>query len=448
MEADSRKELDVALNYLESLSKKDDTQLKKTVYESLTALSYLVLEGKKAKFQRGWPRALVDRHGDPLFDMEESSTIETLMDTLIKPIFDTSVQTDESLQADKSSQTGGLPSLGPSSKKGFVSGPGLSSEDVNLDKAYMKIKNYLAGLDAQAHMFSRELGPFKFFYDAPTDIRVPIPIPPYAVPFPPRAVPVLIGAFVEVIRLTVSLNKMSNPIVRQILSVVLAIIDLLQGQWKQGLLSFAGVFGQYPMVVGIIGKLSLNAFSMISPDLQDKVLYDIFQSGKSMIAGVILWLFSTFAPDYTRLLVNKQFDMMNKLVENANGKIQIVQGSMQKSVDPMGIKLHFNEIPETMVPSFDDIQNLQSIAKQPAILCSKEFQDIVAPLKSTPPALLFLQLLNIPTDPESISLQCGTMAGVSLESTIEKTMTPQVTVPARGGKSRIRTYRRKTRKQR
>jgi hypothetical protein len=336
------------------------------------------------------------------------------MSTLIKPVFD-------------NIQRGGNLSLVPSSLvKPQV--PIISAEDLSLDRTYVKVKDYLSGLNSQAYTLSRELGPFKFFYDSPTDLRVPVPIPPYAVPVPPRAVPVLIGAFVEAVRLLMSFGTMPNETARKILSLILALIDLFQGQWKNAILSFAGVFGQYPLIVGILGKLALNAFSLISPELQDKFLNDIFKSTKSMTIGLFLWCFSTFAPDFVRALARKQFDSIKAMVTDANEKIRALEASMQKSVGPAGLQIKFNEIPEGSVPSFDDIQNLQTIATQPEIMCSKEFQDIVEPLKAAPPARLVLELFNIPTEPVLLQVECGSMAGKPVDSTLEKLITPEISV--------------------
>ena len=421
MEGDSRKELEATLNYLETLSKQDPEKLKKTMYDSLTAVSFLILEAKKAKFKKGWAVTLVDRHDDLLFDKKDAVNVEDLMNTVIKPLFD-----NEELQK------GGVLPLNPSTSSSMISKrvPTVNPDDLSLDKTYVKVKNYLSGLDAQAYTLSRELGPFKFFYDMKPDIRIPIPTPagaPIILPISPRAIPVMIGAFVEAIRLLMTFGPLSNGTARKILSLILALIDLLQGQWKNAILSLAGAFGEYPMVVGIVGKLALNAFALISPDLQDKFLHNLFKSGKSMFIGFFLWSFSTFAPDFIRVIVRKQFDEINRMVKDAKGKIAKLQASMQKSVGPT-LQIKFQDIPEGAILSFDDIQNLQTIASQKEIICSKEFQEIVEPLKSAPPARVVLELFNIPTEPELMAVECGAMAGASIDSTIEKLLSPQVTL--------------------
>ena len=432
MEEDPQRKLKELLKQLETIAAGDTTKLQTNVYGFLNGLSILILEGKSKNFQRGWVHGVVDRHNEPLFDKESAWALEAFANVVIKPIFK-----EPKLQKGGALQKGSGLSLRPGSIKGIIQtmAPPISLEDMSIDKTYWKIKNYLAGLDKQVHQLSRELGPFKFFYDMDIDFRmplpVPIPVPPFVmvvmVPIPPRAIPVLIGVFVESIRLLFSVGSLSNDIARKVLSVVVAVVDLLQGDWKQALLSLAGIFGQTPLLIGVIGKVFLSAVSLIAPDIQDRLLFSIFQSGKSFLVGFFLWGFSTFAPDFVRKIVRVQFDEMKKLANDTNEQISKVEEAMKKSIGPIGLQVKFNEIPEEFLPTFDDIQNLQSIARQPAIYCSKEFQEALAPLRMIPPARLLLELLSIPTDSDSMALECKGMAGVPIDKTIEGLISPKIT---------------------
>jgi hypothetical protein len=433
---DSQRELNTALEYLVALSKEDHTKLQKKLYESFSALSYLALEGRRAKFRKGWAADLKDRHDDPLFSKDEADIVETVSLSLVKPLFEKA--------GDQNNQTGGkvplVPSMNPS---GILQSITVNPADISIDKTFWKVKQFLEGLDKQTHDMSRNFGPFRYFYETSIDPRfplpVPIPVPPFVtiipVPIPARAIPVMIEAFVEGIRLimsvgaaTVGLDPAKSDLSRKILSVVLSLIDLFKGEWKQSLLSFAGFFGQNPLILGLIGKVFLNVFNFISPDLQEKLIYDVYQSTKSLFMGSFLWLFSTVAPDFVRASVRIQFDKLKQIADNTNKQVDKVEESMQKSVQSSGLKIDFKHIPEDMVPTFDDIQNLQSIARQPAIYCSKEFQEAIQPLQMAPPARFILEMLNIPTDPDSVAMECKTMLGSSLDDTMEQLLTPQVTV--------------------
>ena len=425
---DPQTELNTALDHLLVLSRQDPEKLQKTLYDSFSALSYLALEGKAADFQPGWAAKVVGKDGNPIFKKEEADIVETVALNTVKPIFtpDTNSET----------QKGGDPSIKPIGTKGMIDvtsvpGIGVNPDDLSLDKTYWKVKNFLSGLDKQTHDLSRELGPFRFFYESPVDIQIPLPLPfpPYTitVPISPRAVPVIISALVEGIRLLFSFGPLSNDITRKILSIVMAVVDILQGEWKHSIMSLIGFYGSTPLAIGIVGKVFFNSLSLIAPDLQDRLLLDIYQSTKSMFIGIVLWGFATFSTAPIRKIVRTQFDKLKELADNANGQIGKIESSMQQSVDPLGLKVKFNKLPEGFVPTFDDIQNLQSIARQPAIYCSKEFQEAIAPLRVIPPARLILELFSIPTDLQTLEMECKGMAGISLEKTMESAMTPQIT---------------------
>ena len=428
MSTDPQVELKRALDYLETISKGDSESLKNNVYKSFSGLCYLGLEAKRAKFKPGWATEIKDSNLDSLFHEKEASVIENIFLLLLKPIM------DEGKDGKAEAQAGGAAALVPSTSDGglFSKLKGVASlvnpDDISIDKTYWKVINFLKGLNEQTHALSREIGPFKFFYDSKADLPIPFPIPfpPYAVTMqiPPRTIPVLIGSFVEAIRLIFSLGPTSNELTRKILSIVMAVIDLVQGEWKNSILSFAGYYGQYPLIAGVIGKVFLNVFSLVAPDIQDRLIFDIYRSGKSMFIGGFLWMFSTFAPASVRLIVKTQLDIIKDKVIKVNGDIQKTEDKMQEAAGESGLKVDLNKIPETFIVSFDDIQNLQSIARQPTFMCSKEFQAAIKPLLIIVPARLFLEMLSIPTDPETLDMECGQLKGITLEKTVEAALTP------------------------
>ena len=414
-----QKALKVALDYLESLAKGNDNKLKENLYSSFSAISFLLIEAKKAKFQDGWAIKLKDSEGMPLFNNEEADLVERLSKNA-KPLFEE--QTTVSEESDQSGQVGGALSLVPgTSKAGMLqelatAASAFDTSQISLDKTFWKIRNFLKGLDKQSHDLSRELGPFKFFYESANDIPVPIPIPfplvspPFVtiitIKIPPRIIPLVIEIFVESIRLIMGVGPQSNDLARKILSVVMAVIDLMKGNWKHGLLSFAGYFGQYPLIAGLIGKAFLNVFSFIAPDIQDALIFDIFRSGKSIFIGFYLWAFTVFAPDIIRARVREAFENPEYLsvVEKIKGTV----GSKGYSINPTDV----------FIVTFDDIQNLQSIARQPAVMCSADFQKAITGLAAILPVRLFLEMINIPCDPETVDLVCGPFNGLPLEKTI------------------------------
>ena len=425
-----QKALKMALEHLSSLAKGDDTKLKESVYSSFSAISYLLIEAKKANFKPGWALKVKGPNGLILFTPEEAATIEGLAkhaEVLFQDNAEAQAKAQAEAQAKGQSakeQTGGKLSLTPiTSKAGILqeapkpsTGMSFDTSLISIDGTYWKIRNFLKGLDQQTHDLSRAIGPFKFFYESPVDIPVPVPIPfplvspPFitivTVKIPPRVIPFLIENLVETIRLIFSVGPLSNEVARKVLSIVLAIIDLIKGEWKHGILSFAGYYGQYPLIAGLIGKVFLNVLSLIAPDIQEALFFDIYRSGKSIFIGFYLWVFSVFAPDFIRGRVKAAFenptylDIVTKIKESADSKGYVV--------NPV----------DTFIISFDDIQNLQSIARQPSVMCSADFHKAIEGLVEIIPVRLFLEMINIPCDPETFDLTCGPYANLPIEDTI------------------------------
>jgi hypothetical protein len=423
MEGNPQKELQTMLDYLEKISNEDPEILKKKVYETFSGVAFLALEAKDAKYKKGWASKLVDRHGDPLFGKKEAEILESAAKTFVEPMF-------------RQAQNGGEPDLKPSSTMSMIQQKNpINPDDISIDKAFWKVRELFSTIDKNVKTFSRELGPFRFFYDRQMDFRIPLPIPMPAPPFiavvmvpiPPRAIPILIGLIVESIRLTYSVGPLSNDTTRKTLSLVLGLIDILKGDWKQGILSILGFFGEAPLLAGVFMKVVVNLMEFIAPDIQEKLILDLYQSGKSLFIGFLLWGFANFSPDVARAIAREQFDKIKQVVTDANGKIDEVQAAMQKSIDPLGLKIKFQDISDDFIPSFDDIQNIQAIIRQPTIFCSKEFQETIEPMRKLPVIRLVLELMSIPTDTESLEAACKDQAGVSLEATLGKALEPKIT---------------------
>ena len=383
-----------------------------------------MLEAKRANFKKGWAYNLKDRHNDNIFEKGEAKILEDAAQKFIQPIFSNSVKRGGASIPVKASATGTMVK------------PTFNPEDLSLDRTFWRVRDVLKSIDDQVKNFSRELGPFRFFYDKNMpDFRFPLPVPApppvfvsvIMVPINPRAIPIVIGLVIEAVRLVYSVGPMSNDITRKVLSLVLGLIDFLKGDWKQGILSMIGFFGETPLLAGLIGKVLLNLLDLVAPDIQERMAMDVYQSGKSMCIGFMLWGFANFAPDFARASARLQFDAIKKIVTDANGKIHEVEASMQKSVGPAGLELKLKDIPEDFVPTFDDMQNLQAIVRQPTIYCSKEFQEAIEPLRKIPPMRLILELMNIPTDPQTLAFECKDHAGESLEDTMGDSLQPEIT---------------------
>jgi len=214
---------------------------------------------------------------------------------------------------------------------------------------------------------------------------------------PVRLVVAIGHTLLDVLRLLSSMPGMDIPLLRQIFSVALASFEFYRGQWKQAILSGVGVYNQTTMYAGFFGKLFLNMFSLISPNLQDDMVYGVYAVTKSFIVGALLKLFQITAKTETRkkaLAFFKRMACKNNAIDEAL-KSQGLEGQ-----------------PANRTLSMTNIQGVQSASQDWTLTCSKEFADFIGenPEKTpfTDDAILKLlfQMLNMPTSMEEMAIKC------------------------------------------
>jgi hypothetical protein len=188
------------------------------------------------------------------------------------------------------------------------------------------------------------------------------------------------------------------PFIRKVMSLVLAVADFLKGDWKRAVLSFAGFFGQNYVIMGVFGKTFLNIFAMISPDLQDTMIFGSLDVIKSLIAGILLFIFQTVALEEMRTPVIDAFAQIKAIVEKNN---EVLTGHS------------YNSHPEYLIPSMTDIQNLQAVVANPSLVCSEQFIEIVdSNLKKSGGKdnyimTTVLELLRVPLTEDERNRKCG-----------------------------------------
>jgi len=202
----------------------------------------------------------------------------------------------------------------------------------------------------------------------------------------------------------------------------------LRGEWKNAVLTLLGTYSSNAAVAGFGLKMVHSAYLFIAPDLQKQLKDTIYRSSKSMTVGFLLWCFTCFAPDFVRFAADQSFEKLRGIVAGMNDKIQAAEDQAQGVAEAAGVKVTFPKIPLTMVPSMDDIQNLQTIARVPEVYCSAEVQDILQPLLLIPPLRLAIELLNIPTVEEDVSSMCKGVDTSSIEKSVVAMATPDVSV--------------------
>lgn len=422
---DERKKiLEEKLTESESLLNSESKEIPDRIYSALEGVSSTLLAWKQHGGKAGWSSMLVDSKGKSLFSSDESKELERAA-SVAEPFL-------ESLFNDALMMVGGasLSNMKTSVDGQMVKMPAvINPEDISIDKLYYGLLEKLDDYDRQWRDIINQVGIVKTFesQDAKGVITLPF-VPPIPVPYviPARSKLPILNTILEMLRIMVSNTVFDAPNFRVLLSLTIAILDLLRGEWKHALLSALGAYSVTAMWIGLGGKVLRDAWLLIAPDLQHQLQKTLFQSTKSLFAGFFLWGFSTFSPDVIRMSINTATDKMRETIANFNEQIASVEAKAKEIAKPVGIDVTFQRIPDDMVPSFDDIQNLQTLVKVPEVYCSQEFQQILKPLLLVPPLRLALELFNIPTVQEDIDEQCQGKES-SLSDTLAEKATPEIT---------------------
>lgn len=208
------------------------------------------------------------------------------------------------------------------------------------------------------------------------------------IPF--RLIISLIYLFLDVTRIVVIIN--GSNFGRKILSVTLSLLEFLRGDWKKAILSFIGYYGMTPLLIGQVLKAIISLFRMTSPQLQESVIYGVYDSSKSLFIGILLAIFKITAPEEIRL------PLIGVLETIAQKKQEL-----DTSLESVGLMSR----PDYLAPSFEDLNNIQAVINDPAFICSKEFQTLSSTVNNSGLLGIILQLVGIPTDTFTKERKCG-----------------------------------------
>jgi hypothetical protein len=427
----TKEQVEAKLNEAYKILKNDANHIPDRLYKALEGMSSVLYAWKKSGGKKGWSSSLVNRNDKRLFSKQQQVLLEEAFNTY-GPLFEDILE--EGAMAGGGSASMGNVSQGPTSS--LVQVPlAVNPEDVSIDKLYSYVTTKVDEYDEQWRRIADSLGVVKAVESQDYKGVVVIPMaPPIPVPYYifGKTIFPFVVTLLDTIRLALGNPAMDFPMIRMSLSIVLVIIDLLRGDWQTALLSSLGVLSPTGVIVGIVGKLVRNAWLFIAPDIQRQLRDDIYRSSKSMVIGFLLWAFSVFSPDAVRLAVNQSFEKLKEIVDQFNQKSADAEAKVQQVASSAGVKVTFPKIPLTLVPSMDDIQNLQVIARVPEVYCSPEIQQIIQPILLVPPLRLVIELLNIPTVPEMVKEQCKGVDTSSLSKAIVEKATPEVE-PIPGG---------------
>ena len=424
----SRKQLQDAIKTTKSkFLNVNPTELQEHLYNSYSGISNILLKYRQGGGAAGWSEELND------YTPKERGQLESSMQQLagfIDPILLGNNQQQPQIQT-QIQQKGGA-NLRPSvSDDAVISysdpfGP-LNPDDISIDRSYKKLKDFISGLDEKNRVLAKTLGPFRFIDEMRVDPKIPLPPPLPPLSIPAKAIIPAIMTFLELLRVFVSFGPMSNDFLRKTFSLVLAFADIATGSWKNAVLSGLGAFGSYPLLLGIVGKLLNNTFELMSPEIQTELSDIIFKGTKSVFVGFWLYLFSILSPDFIRGIVNTSLATLEKPLEEFNKKMGELEAKLEANLAPKGLHVSLPNIPMELLPSLDDIQNIQILAARPEIYCSPEFQQVIDPLMKIVPLRLVLELMGVPTQTDDMAAKCKGVPTEIVGAVVEK-LEPKVEI--------------------
>lgn len=303
----------------------------------------------------------------------------------------------------------------------------ITPEDISIDKAYQKLTEYSDNLDEQALEIARAIGPTAFISNLPIDPFIPLGPTGLRLQVPARSILPITNILLELLRVMFSFGPLQSDAGRKILSVVLGLFDVSRGEWKNGLFSFLGYFGNNMVLLSIVFKLLRDTWLLIEPQLAKKIRLDLFMASKSIFIGFWLRMLTIFMPDFARKTFELTAAPFKALIEQINQKMETFEAAIEPKAKAAGILVKFPRIPTDMIPSLDTIQALQTVVTQPEIFCADDFKKIVAPLKVIPPARLILELMNIPMDDALLQQLCQGIDTKDLTGNLVDMLKPTVT---------------------
>lgn len=351
-----------------------------TFMSALDAIFQVVSVILRTDGQAGWHQKVNEVMGKEVFTSHDENRLQPLVNFLIQIKY---AKSEEPLENLIKQQGGGY----------------------DLDTLYASGIQYIKKLDEKVKDFSTKYGIVELIKtrDQQDDLHpfagnLSLAFPPWTtplglVPLPFRTLLFMVHAVLDLVRLAVSVPGYDSPFIRKTLSVALAALELLRGDWKTALLSISGFFASSLVYIGFVGKLFLEVFYMIAPPLQDDIIFGAFRVTKSILIGFLFNIFQITAIKPVRDQVMKAFEELAK---------------REQQIDKV--------LGEAGLPGRAKIQSPFNTTGAHAFLedrlwnCSQEFQTVIAAAKQNKIVEVILSLVNIPVSEDDLESQCKRFA--------------------------------------
>jgi hypothetical protein len=253
-------------------------------------------------------------------------------------------------------------------------------------------------------------------FEKEVDEKPDIPLGQTGIMIPPRFIIFLIYYLLDITRVAVSVH--GNETGRKLLSIVVAVLDVVRGDWKKAILTFIGYYGSSPLLIGQALKTYLTVIQMLSPTIQIKLPYFMYDSAKSMVFGILLSIIQIGAPKPVRDQLEKMLSTLSDVQKDIDAKLNALNPPLSSRPDYFKV-------------NFSNLNDLQAILDDPVYICSKEHRDAVENLlansKEAAPIIQFiLSLMRYPHTRGMTQYLCDSKAKKSyvdllVEEGIERT---------------------------
>ena len=362
-----------------------DKNMPEKLYNSVSGISKILNAIIKTKGEN-WTTYVTNNKGEQLLSEEEQIKFKRVFEPYIHSIL--------SFFDKESQQKGGdAMTLSGLTKEEFMEKMKEADPDTKgIDSIYYKFFNKLFQIDNMSKKFASQYGITRLEQtaDLQEDIRLFPPIisgivadalaivsdgailPTITqdalsqVKIPFRTIVFIIYLAFDIARITFGILNVSY--LRKIFSALVAILDILKGDWKKAILSFVGFFGMAPMLYAEIARIFLTLFEILAPQLQMSIIFGSLDVSKSLLIGILLSIFQVTAPEVVRLPVIGALEKIAKIKANMDNKL-IEEGKSAR--------------PDYFAPTYEDLINIQAIFRDPILNCSNEFQSALQPIKKS-----------------------------------------------------------------
>ena len=265
------------------------------------------------------------------------------------------------------------------------------------DDVFEAIHSFFETADEKAAKFAKEYGiveyqreaiekpdlkPFAGFQIIPWIGTNPIGIAISEIPVTVEFMMLMAYASLEFLR-TLTVVFGDAPRFRQVMSLLLGTIDIMNADWKGALLSLAGLLGPTGVYMGSLTKMMLAVFRWMPEAQQEAAVWTTYTSMKAILIGAGIRLFQLTAPLAVRLQVIEAFKGI------ADQKFETDQALVQAGLPKREAWYE---------PNWSNLNRVVTVVSDPTRVCTDEFIDKVAGPASKSWFLSFaLQMALIPT---------------------------------------------------